>query len=343
MPPRRAAVVLTLAAWLLGALATTSATAQVPGSITIRLLDAAVDRRDDPRSRIYINDHLSPGDSITRRVEVVNTTGSPQRLLFYAGAADVVAGSFTIQDGRGTNELTGWTSVEPAGAVLPDGGRQVLSVTVRVPPGAAGGERYAAILADRPPAATRPGAVSSGARVGIRMYVSVGEGEEPASDFEVTTLQARRQQDGFPAVTAVVTNTGGRALDLSGDLELTKGPGGLSAGPFAAELGRTLAPGDTEPVTVVLDKAITGGPWTATLTLRSGLLERQARAQITFPDDAGETAAPVAAENLSLREDPKVLVPIAGGLIGLIALILLLLLLRRRSRREGEEETDPAA
>ena len=245
MPPRRAALALTVAACLLGTLATAPVSAQAPGSITIRLLDAAVDRRDDPRSRIYINDHLSPGDRITRRVEVVNTTGRPQRLLFYAGAADVVAGSFAIQDGRGANELTGWTSVEPADAVLPDGGRQVLKVTVSVPRDAPDGERYAAILAERPPAATRPGAVSAGARVGIRMYVSVGEGKEPASDFEVTTLQARRQQDGLPAVTAEVTNTGGRALDLSGDLELTDGPGGLSAGPFAAELGRTLAPGDT--------------------------------------------------------------------------------------------------
>lgn len=326
---------------MLGGLATTPATAQAPGSITIRLLDAAVDRRDDPRSRIYVNDHLSPGDSITRRVEVVNTTGRPQRLLFYAGAADVVAGSFTIQDGRGTNELTTWTSVQPAAAVLPDDGRQVLTVTVRVPADATDGERYAAVLAERPPAATRPGAVSAGARVGIRMYVSVGEGKEPASDFEVSTLQARRQQDGLPAVTAAVTNTGGRALDLSGDLELADGPGGLAAGPFPADLGRTLAPGDTQPVAVVLDRAITGGPWTATLTLKSGLLERQARAQITFPDDPGEAAAPVVAENLSPREDPKVLVPIAGGLIGLVALLLLLLLRRGDRSPRGQQRLTP--
>ena len=78
------------------------------------------------------------------------------------------------------------------------------------------------------------------------------------------------------------------------------------------------------------------------MTLRSGLLERQARAQITFPDDAGETAAPVAAENLSLREDPKVLVPIAGGLIGLIALLLLYFLLRRRTKYEDDEQAEPA-
>ena len=335
---RNTASALAVGALALAVLATSPAVAQAPGSITIRLLDAAVDRRDDPRSRIYINDHLSPGDSITRRVEVVNTTGQAQRLLFYAGAADVVGGSFTIQDGRGRNELTSWTTVEPAEAVLPHDGRQVLTVTVRIPRSADDGERYAAVLAERPPAASAPGAVSTGARVGIRMYLSVGDAEEPATDFEITTLQARRQADGRPAVTAEVTNTGGRALDLSGDLSLTEGPGGLAAGPFPAELGRTLAPGDTSPVAVVLDKAITGGPWTATLTLKSGLLERQARAQITFPDDAGEQAAPVAAENLSPAEDPKILVPIAVSLILLIALLLAWwLLARRRTRRKDDE------
>lgn len=316
--------------------------AQAPGSITIRLVDAAADRRDDPRSRIYINDHLEPGDTISRRVEVTNTTGQPQRLLFYAGAADVAAGSFTIRDGRGVNELTSWTRVEPAAAVLPDGGTQLLTVTVTIPREADDGERYAAVLAEKPASGSGPGTVSQGARVGIRMYISVGDGEEPATDFEISTLQAGRAEDGRPEVTAAVTNTGGRALDLSGELGLANGPGGLSAGPFPAELGRTLAPGDAERVAVVLDKAITGGPWTATLTLQSGLLERQARAQITFPDAAGTESAPVAAENLSPAEDPKILVPIAVSLIMLIALLLLWwLIARRRTRRKEDEEQQP--
>jgi len=84
-------------------------------------------------------------------------------------------------------------------------------------------------------------------------------------------------------VLADVHNTGGRALDMNGSLQLTAGPGGLSAGPFPATLGTTLAIGDTETVTIPLDKALPAGPWDARITLHSGLLDRSAKATITFP------------------------------------------------------------
>ena len=71
---------------------------------------------------------------------------------------------------------------------------------------------------------------------------------------------------------------------MNGTLELSAGPGGLSAGPFPASLGVTLAIGDTEPVTILLDKRLPAGPWDARIALRSGLLERSGRATITFPD-----------------------------------------------------------
>jgi hypothetical protein len=82
-------------------------------------------------------------------------------------------------------------------------------------------------------------------------------------------------------VLATVHNTGGRALDMSGTLQLLAGPGGLSAGPFPVTLGTTLAIDDTEPVTIALDKRLPAGPWDARITLRSGLIERSARATIT--------------------------------------------------------------
>lgn len=177
---------------------------------------------------------------------------------------------------------------------------------------------------------TDPSGIAITSRVGVRVYLSVGGAKEPASDFEVSTLQAGRLPDGSPVVTAQVRNTGARALDMSGSLALTSGPGGLSAGPFPAELGTTLAPGGTSPVLVVLDPAIRGGPWLATLTLRSGRLERASKATITFPDEAGQQAEPVAAEELPLAQDPNVLIPLAGGLIAVILALLALLLYRRR-------------
>ncbi|MDP1793557.1 MAG: hypothetical protein Q8K63_05395 [Acidimicrobiales bacterium] len=42
------------------------------GSISIRLLDAPTNRADDPRAKTYIVDHVSPGTTISRRVEIGN-------------------------------------------------------------------------------------------------------------------------------------------------------------------------------------------------------------------------------------------------------------------------------
>jgi hypothetical protein len=111
----------------------------------------------------------------------------------------------------------------------------------------------------------------------------------------------------------------------------------VTAGPYPVELGRTLAPGDVVPVRVALDAALPAGPWTARIDVRSGLLERSAQARITFPDEAGEQNAPVRAEALSPAEDPKILIPIAAGLVGLLLLLLLVTALvtsRRRARRD---------
>jgi hypothetical protein len=129
-------------------------------------------------------------------------------------------------------------------------------------------------------------------------------------------------------------------LDLRGELTLDQGPGGLSAPPFPVVLGTTLGVGDTEPVSIPLSSAITGGPWRARLTLRSGRLERRAEAQLTFPDQAGQTKPPVKAKNLPLAKDRRVLIPIAGGLIFLLLLLLFLLwfFAKRRNKRRDDED-----
>jgi hypothetical protein len=126
------------------------------------------------------------------------------------------------------------------------------------------------------------------------MYLDIGPGGAPAAKFAIDGLAARRSADGSPSVVAQVRNTGGRALDLSGALKLTDGPAGLAAGPFPATLGVTLAPGDSSPVTVLLDRQIPDGPWQADLTLKSGLLEQTTKATLTFPTSQGSLAATAA-------------------------------------------------
>ena len=325
-----------LSAVLLGLVAPAAAGAQADRGLSIRLLDAPSDRRDDSRARIYIVDHLRQGDRIERRVELGNDTAEPLDVHLYAAAATVDDGQFRFGEGRAENDLTRWTTLSPSRVTVPAEGRVTSTVTVDVPDDALDGERYAVVWAELPGSGGTASVVN---RVGIRMYVSVGEGEEPVTDFRIETLTAARDDDGRPLIRTSVTNTGGRAIDLSGSLLLENGPGSLSAGPFSVELGTTLAPGDRAPAVVHLDETLPDGPWDATVEVRAGELVKEARATINFPDDPGSTAEPVVAE--SVKQQRRILIPVAAALaiaalVGIVAVALMLLGARRRERSEAQ-------
>jgi hypothetical protein len=131
----------------------------------------------------------------------------------------------------------------------------------------------------------------------------------------------------------MVVNTGGRAIDPAGTLRLSDGPGGLSAGPFPVELGTTIGIGQRAPVRVVLSEEIPNGPWTAELRLRSDLVQRRARAKITFPTDPGTRSLPVPAAPVD-RSVPWLLILIV---IGLAVGAWLLFAFRRRRRSDPDD------
>lgn len=305
-------------------------------SIGVALVDVPEAMQTDPRARTYVIDHVQPGARFERRIRVCNGTGAPVPVQVYAGAAEIEGPSFRAVEGRVANELSGWITVDPGRVTVPAKGESVVVARFAVPPDATAGERYAAVLVESP-AVPRPDGFSVANRVGVRVYLSVGGEREPASDFVVESLQAARTPEGAPVVRAQVRNTGARALDMRGELRLSDGPGGLSAGPFPATVGTTLGVGASAPVQVVLDEAIAGGPWLATIEMLSGSLERRAEARITFPEASGTQGNVVRARNLPLREDPDVVIPVAIGILGLAALLLLFVLYRRRNRREDAE------
>jgi hypothetical protein len=312
-----------------------------PPGIGVGLLQYPQSRAKDPRAREYVIDHVSPGKTFSRKFQVCNGTADRLSIQLYAAAASIQHGSFTSVSGREGNELTRSIEIAPPSLTLAPDSAGVATATFRIPRDMLAGEQYAVLYAEAPPSGDGP--VSSASRAGIRVYLDVGTGGEKPSDFRVDTLQASRRADGTPVVTARVVNTGARALDLRGQLRLSDGPGGLNAGPFTATLGTTLAIGDTEPLTVVLPKAITGGPWTAQLSVFSGVLERRAEGRITFPDANGTSTPPVKAKNIPLAKDRRVLIPIAGGLIGILLLLLWFFWLfakKRSKRRETDEEVD---
>ncbi len=166
---------------------------------------------------------------------------------------------------------------------LPPGGEEVVQATIRVPQTAWTGERYAVMWAEARAPATTERNVQVNNRVGIRVYLNVGTGGEPPTDFRVDKIWASRDQAGKPRLEAQVTNTGLRAVDMTGELRLSDGPGGTSAGPFKVTTGVTLAPRDVGTVEAVLDPALPVGPWKADLKLTSGRVTRSAGGTVTFP------------------------------------------------------------
>jgi hypothetical protein len=301
-----------------------------PGnSVGFRLVDAPTDRAQDPRARIYIVDHLAPGTTIHRRVEVSNGSAQAMHIKLYAGAATLEQGEFKAPGGPGGNELAGWTSVSPPAVDVAPGAAVQAAVTIAVPSSASSGERYGVVWAELP-ASQGNGAVSLVNLTGVRIYLSIGPGGEPASGFAIQSLVARRDQGGHPVVAAQVRNTGGRALDLNGHASLSGGPGRLSAGPFDAK-NETLPIGQSAEVLIALDPAIPSGSWKVQVTLRSGLIENTAEAVLVVPATSEPAQAPVRARPVPVKARPGSPILVAGTvLLGAVCVGLALTFRRRR-------------
>lgn len=280
---------------LLGGSAAASAAAPPPAPspdlIGNRLVDAPVVRRADPRALSYIVDHLKPGTTIERRIKVSNKSSQRRFFELYAAEAKIKNNRFEFSPGRTPNELSGWVSVNPATLSLKPGDKALARVKVTIPRSASTGERYAVIWAQNKDTTDSTHNVGVVSRVGIRMYLDVGEGGEPPSAFRIQALLAHRTKAGIPIVTARVRNTGGRALDLKGKLDLADGPGGLRAGPFYVEPGTTLLPGKVGTVSTNLDPKLPDGPWKATLKLESGMVREQVSATLKFPPNGSTWTA----------------------------------------------------
>ena len=307
------------------------------GAIGIQLVDDGLNLGNDPRMRRYLVDHRAPDSVASRTLEITNTTASAAHIQLYAAGAFIEDGAFVGSDGRAVNTLSSWTAVVPSDADLPAGGRITATVAVDIPRGASPGEKYAAIWAESRTAGAD--GVIHVSRVGLRMYISVGVGAEPSSGFAIDALVPGRTPDGRAVILAAVHNTGGRALDMSGSLELRSGPDGARSGPYAATAGTTVAIGETELVEVALVGQLAAGPWDARIALSSGLVEQAAQATVEFPD-AG-SSSPI----LTTSIRPAWLYPaIAGALMIMLVAVACLVLghRRRRLRRWGPDEIDDA-
>ncbi len=303
-----------------------------PGGIAIRLVNLPDGSHNDPFARSYIVARLAPRASIRRRVEISNSTRSTADVAVYPAAAGLRRGRFGWAPGRSQNELSSWTSVSRNLLRLAPGTHAVETVTINVPGEASSGERYAVIWAAVSAPAPPTGGVTVVNRVGLRIYLSIGPAGARAPNFAIGSLTAKRSATGQPLVVAKIHNNGRRTLDISGTLTLSKGPGGLRAGPFPVKLGAALAPDGSEPATVQLDRRLPRGPWRAHMQLRSGPIQRAAVATIRFPRLAG-----------AAKPHSRHLILVGIILLGLLAAAALALLLARRSARRDRGDFWPAA
>jgi hypothetical protein len=238
-----------------------------PGGQTkfgIRLMQAPVSERNNPRARTEIIDSLHPGTTIHRLIGVGNLGITPVRLRIYAAAAVIRRGQFLPANRQyAQNLMTTWVRVNHPVVLVKPGHRRAVRVTIRVPRHVPEGEQYGVIWAQGSSVMHGHHAnVTLVNRTGIRIYLAVGPGGGPPSSFTLGTVSGTVARTGAKVARVEVHNTGGRALDLAGRLTLTSKSDGLRAGPFAAT-PTDIAPGQSFRVPVVLparaERSLAGG------------------------------------------------------------------------------------
>jgi hypothetical protein len=306
------------------ALASSNERISGPGTVGIRLVAATGAPSNNPLANPYIVARMAPGDILTRTIEIDDDSKASIDVALYAEAAKVVNGHFVFAAGSTSNDLTSWTSVANDAIRLAPYSVSRDTVTTRVPSDAASGNLYAVIWAAVAAAPPGGNGITLVSRVGVRMYVAVGPGGGAPSNFGLGTLNAKLGSSGNSLIVTQVHNSGANTLDLNGFFQLSKGPGGLDAGPFLAKLGVVLAPGASEPISVALAPNFPLGPWKAVLKVSSGLLSRSTTRTITFP---GRFASVTPSQS-----GPGV-IQISLLLFALFAVASLVLMALHRSRR----------
>jgi len=249
----------------------------------IRLVQAPISERNNPRARTEIIDSLHPGAVRHWVVGVSNLGTTEVRLRIYAAAAVIRGGQFLPANRQyAQNQLTTWFRVNHPVVRLKPHHSQEFKVTVRVPRQAPEGEQYGVIWAQGSSVMHgRHANVTLVNRVGIRIYLAVGPGGGPPTSFALGAVSGTIARNGAKVASVEVHNTGGLALSLTGTLTLTSKSDGLRAGPFAAT-PTVIAPGQSFPVPVVLPAKLPAGPWQAAVSLQSGVFSHSEHASLAF-------------------------------------------------------------
>ena len=147
------------------------------GSVGIRISEIPANVADHPYAKVYIVSRLVPGVEMKQRLEVFNTSPKEFKVSLYPGLATFSNGEFKIGEGRMGNTLTSWTKLTPDTVVIKPGESKFFTVTISPPADAASVTQYGVIWAEVAGTPNEAG-ITSVSRVGIRMYVPVGNSSE---------------------------------------------------------------------------------------------------------------------------------------------------------------------
>lgn len=329
---RRAAAVLlsaALAAAGPGAVPAAAA-AEQPAAIGISLVDGPTDDRGGlAQDRIS---HVIPaGESAQWTVEVANTGSQPVTASVYAGAASLEGGQLRPAADDQEGELVTWLTTDPAEPEVPAGGTVEVEVDLDVPDDATDGDHAAIIWAAASSGHSEAG-IEQVNRIGIRALITVADGQ-PAASFEIEQIRAEAAADGTgDQVVVDVTNTGGRMLEVGGTLNLTDGPGGVSASEMPLP-PTTIRTGATAPVAVPVDSDLPAGEWTASAEVVGDRLSDRASATVTLGQGRVEAA------EADAGQDPRAAL-ISLAVLLLIAALIALIAARRR-KTDDDQDHEP--
>ena len=280
--------------------------------MSIGLSDVGPTRTADPRHVHYIIDAVTRGNTLEREVVVTNATVNDLSIEVYVGDAAVRGRRFAFDDELRPGGVASWSRVAPSSLVLAAGASATAVVAITPPLDAAPGEHYGVIWAQLP----ARGDASVVNRVGVRMYLALGNGTVPPSDLSIDAITPSRDELGGAQLAVNVTNIGGRALDVAGTVELRSREGSR----LSAELdpGTVIPPGDSGEATARFAD-VDDGPWEATAVVRANGVERQAAGTITFPTDRDRRARPVVVTAHHHSTKPLVVVALGGALVAIVA------------------------
>jgi fimbrial chaperone protein len=163
-----------------------------------------------------------PGEVLREVLEITNVAGSPARLSVQTAEWRFGSdGSVAFANPLAENSCRPWTALEARELELGPNGRRRFRFEVAVPQDAAVGECRFAILFEGEPEAVGPLALPVTGRLGIIVYVAVGD-VRPRVELQsaaVVEVEGRR----LPAL--VVTNSGDAHARLSGFLGGRDGDG----------------------------------------------------------------------------------------------------------------------